>query len=483
MICVEKELDSSETKADKCTKVPVDESNWFAIATQTIILTLTVCAALYQNCDDVVQNGIAYSYVTALFILLTMSNSQHPFEIVYSFFIPWGLSYMFNRPLCIINLILTLNVTSKNRMLVTFGQLSSCYLSGSNPGQCIIAIILNATFAWILEIVGQLKSLDRIDCNLFSILLTNVFYLITATRPESEMSSIPFKIVQGTLGAFVCTAATDGITAIFANSAARLPATAAAFPLFTHIFLQMAGVHTPLLWLADYIYTSDTRLTIFGSWLTLVAIAVPTFMIFFQSSVSLNTSRKVWHFLIFLMIVIPFNCDQTFVKIALAGMIPLFLSTEYIRYMRLEPIGELLEAQRRPFADGRDNNGPLIVSYIYLILGISFPLLVFNSPVGLVSLGIGDSLASIVGKKIGKYRWPGSSKTIEGTIAFVFSTFVACKLLQACLGYFHGVSSITIFAMCFLSAILEGNSSLNDNILIPSFMLICEKAFASASSC
>lgn len=483
MVCAEKELESSsDCKKDTNKDTTVNENNLFAHIVQAAIITLTVCAALYQNRDDPVNRFTLFNgfSIILMFITLVTYESQHPFEVVYSIFLPWALSYIFNRPLSVINSILALNVASQNRMLVTACQVAACYFSRTDPTQFLIAVIMNATFSWILETVGQLKSLDRVDCNLFSILLTNVFYLITATRPTSQTSSIPFKIIQGTLGAFVCTVITDGIAAIFFNGIARLPTAAAVFPLFTHIFIQMAGVHTPLLWLVDYIYSSDTRLTIFGMWLTLVAIAVPTFMIFFQSSVSLNTSRKVWHFLIFLMIVVPFNFDPTFVKIALAGMIPLFLCTEYIRYMRLEPIGELLEIQLREFADNRDNNGPLIISYIYLILGISFPLLVHNSPVGLISLGIGDSLASIVGKKIGKYRWPGSPKTIEGTVAFVISTFLACGLLQSYLGYFQGVSFTTIFAMCFLSAVLEGNSCLNDNILIPTFMLICEEAFTTA---
>ena len=42
---------------------------------------------------------------------------------------------------------------------------------------------------------------------------------------------------------------------------------------------------------------------------------------------------------------------------------------------------------------------------------------------GIITLGFGDSMASIIGKKIGSYRWPDSNKTLEGSIAFWF--FVA----------------------------------------------------------
>lgn len=44
---------------------------------------------------------------------------------------------------------------------------------------------------------------------------------------------------------------------------------------------------------------------------------------------------------------------------------------------------------------------------------------------GILSLGFGDAAASIVGKRYGQYRWPGTKKTIEGTCAFIFAVFVS----------------------------------------------------------
>jgi dolichol kinase len=42
------------------------------------------------------------------------------------------------------------------------------------------------------------------------------------------------------------------------------------------------------------------------------------------------------------------------------------------------------------------------------------------SYVGVLTLGVGDALASIVGRQIGRRRWSRSSgKTVEGSIAFV----------------------------------------------------------------
>ena len=50
---------------------------------------------------------------------------------------------------------------------------------------------------------------------------------------------------------------------------------------------------------------------------------------------------------------------------------------------------------------------------------------------GILALGVGDALASIVGKRIGKHRWSASSsKTIEGSIAFVTSITLCAGVLR-----------------------------------------------------
>ncbi|KAG0661034.1 hypothetical protein C6P45_001442 [Maudiozyma exigua] len=296
--------------------------------------------------------------------------------------------------------------------------------------------------------------------------------------------SIPFKILHGTLSALISAILINYILSmlmknlfkphVYIQSMILSSVIVLGFPSLTDHFIQIHDSMTPLQWLINYITTSDIRLKIFFTWLVTLVTLVPAFVML-QSHVSLNTSRKIWHFLIFLIITIPFKYDPKFVKIALAGIIPLFLCIEYIRFLKLEPVGSYLDSILHSFADERDLQGPLIISYIYLILGISFPLFLYDSPVGLVSLGVGDSLASIVGKKFGRYRWPESEKTIEGTVAFIGSTFVFCEMLKSSLNYFENTNWYKLFIICCLSGILEGNSILNDNILIPSFMLICER--------
>ena len=53
---------------------------------------------------------------------------------------------------------------------------------------------------------------------------------------------------------------------------------------------------------------------------------------------------------------------------------------------------------------------------------------------GILAVGVGDAMASIVGKRVGKYRWSASSsKTVEGSIAFAVSV-IACAWVLRVLG-------------------------------------------------
>jgi len=65
------------------------------------------------------------------------------------------------------------------------------------------------------------------------------------------------------------------------------------------------------------------------------------------------------------------------------------------------------------------DNGKLILTPIYLIFGFSFPIwldlfrfgrVTLASYSGIISLGIGDTAASIIGKKFGKIKFGRDGK-------------------------------------------------------------------------
>lgn len=48
---------------------------------------------------------------------------------------------------------------------------------------------------------------------------------------------------------------------------------------------------------------------------------------------------------------------------------------------------------------------------------------------GILSLGFGDAAASLIGKRYGRWHWPGTKKTVEGTIAFIIAVFLSSSMI------------------------------------------------------
>lgn len=403
------------------------------------------------------------------------------FEIIYLVYLPFMIVLLFHRGHSNVNFGLILNcinmpVAFKLCMQGIFVLLNESSAEPSDKVRQLFAVCLNYVLYIVLAKVSQLKSLDAIDCNLFSILLTNVLFI-------QDSESIYFQVLRGTMWAFLTIVGVNYITNFllapllntYVKSAVLFSIFTIGFPGLVRKLLKIENQDS-LEWLINYIAVSQTRQQILAIWLVSLLTLIPNVLIF-KSNFTLNSSRKIWHFLVLILIAKPFEIDPDFVKISLAGSIVLFLSVEYLRYLKLEPIGGYLDSKLRLFADYRDDKGPIIVSYIYLILGIATPLLINNSPVGLISLGVGDSLASIVGGKWGRKFWPGTNKTVEGTVAFIISTVATAAIFKHYLGYFRHISMINLSVICTLCGLLEGNSTLNDNILIPAFMLITEELF------
>ena len=90
------------------------------------------------------------------------------------------------------------------------------------------------------------------------------------------------------------------------------------------------------------------------------------------------------------------------------------------------------------FKDDKDQ-GDLVLTNIYLLAGVSLPLWISVSPIndnpatlmsGVLSIGIGDAFASIVGSKWGQHCLLNTKKTFEGLLASILSQIVFIKLLE-----------------------------------------------------
>ncbi|KAF9148940.1 hypothetical protein BG015_009294 [Linnemannia schmuckeri] len=144
---------------------------------------------------------------------------------------------------------------------------------------------------------------------------------------------------------------------------------------------------------------------------------------------SLNNRRKYYHALAVLMFVPGYLTDEPFMHIAFSVGLASLIFLEYIRYFAVVPFGKEIHLFLVGFLDGRDG-GPIILSHLYLLMGCAAPVWLAEHHIlaglsGIFALGVGDAMASIVGKRFGRHRWPGTIKTVEGTVAFVGSVMVA----------------------------------------------------------
>lgn len=116
---------------------------------------------------------------------------------------------------------------------------------------------------------------------------------------------------------------------------------------------------------------------------------------------------------------------------------------QMVRLLGLEPLGEGLQQGFVVFADEKDRGG-VALTPLYLLIGCSGPLWLHPARctmraslpmlAGLLSVGAGDTAASVVGSHLGKHHWQGEQiqYEISSHIHLFFHQlfhFPSCKLL------------------------------------------------------
>ena len=81
---------------------------------------------------------------------------------------------------------------------------------------------------------------------------------------------------------------------------------------------------------------------------------------------------------------------------------------------------------------------------------------------GTLIVGVGDTVASMVGQRIGRRRWPGSKKTLEGTVAALVATALTVEATLGLFGGGHSNHAALLLAAglaCVLEAVTEQAAS------------------------
>ncbi|CAG9331117.1 unnamed protein product [Blepharisma stoltei] len=176
--------------------------------------------------------------------------------------------------------------------------------------------------------------------------------------------------------------------------------------------------------------------------------------------------RKLFHFLILQILLPGIFQDPILTSVAFLMAFWGFLMVETLRHIKIFGfLNEFLNS----FIDTRDL-GEVIVTHVYLLFGCGVPIIIGNFSnknllvmcSGLISLGIGDSMASLFGVKFGKKKWPKRKKTYIGTLAGWISMIIFAKLIG------FELNLILIGALGIIS-LYETYTLLIDNLVLPLF--------------
>ncbi|KAM5330882.1 dolichol kinase [Glossophaga mutica] len=252
----------------------------------------------------------------------------------------------------------------------------------------------------------------------------------------------------------------------------------------------------PLLWLLQFLFQTETRIYLLAYWSLLATFAC--LVVLYQNARRSSAeskkhqaptiARKYFHFIVVATYVPGIIFDQPLLYVAATVCLAVFIFLEYVRYFRVKPLGHTLRSLLSLFLDERDS-GPLILTHIYLLLGMSLPIWLIPRPctqkgslggaralvpyAGVLSVGVGDTVASIFGSTMGEIRWPGTKKTFEGTMTSIFAQIISVALIlifdsEVDLNHSYAwiLGSITVVSL------LEAYTTQIDNLLLPLYLLI-----------
>lgn len=245
----------------------------------------------------------------------------------------------------------------------------------------------------------------------------------------------------------------------------------------------------PERWVAGLITSDGPTAAICGLWLLTLALvaALPRLL---GGAMPLTSKRKLFHLAALGMFAPAITLRPHFAALAFAVALSLMVLAEPVRAWRAAALGEAIDSYARQFTDGRDE-GPMNLTHAYLLLGCAMPLWLALGPEGagepralapellpaalggVLSLGVLDALAAACGVRFGNYKWPGTGKTIEGTVCGVAGSLVVIAALSlgpdGAVGLSLGRSALALAAV----GLLEAYTTQIDNLVLPAYTFCC----------
>jgi len=226
--------------------------------------------------------------------------------------------------------------------------------------------------------------------------------------------------------------------------------------------------------------TTKTTTFLISWWLLLTLSAVSTVAVYNAKSWPVNTTtRKIFHLAVILVYIPGLAYDPLLLYAASLGALALMLFMECLRWSQVSTsASNLLNTALAGFTDSKEG-GSLILTHIYLLVGVSLPLWVWPHALtapsslplyaGVISVGVADSAASIVGSRWGRVKWFGSDKTVEGSTGAVLASLGVTLLLEK-LHLLTVTSWSRIVVSVMVTVMVEASTDQVDNLTLPLVM-------------
>uniref|UniRef100_A0A8W7PRQ8 dolichol kinase n=1 Tax=Anopheles coluzzii TaxID=1518534 RepID=A0A8W7PRQ8_ANOCL len=221
-----------------------------------------------------------------------------------------------------------------------------------------------------------------------------------------------------------------------------------------------------------------------GMYLALLLLTVSFVMWQFNTARRTTTAtRKVFHLLIVLVYGPGLWYQCRLLYLASGLMLAVLIVLEMARLIQLAPVASVLNTAVQLFIDEKDA-GAIALTPIYLLVGCSLPLWLHPAPcdltnsgglqmltlsAGVLSIGIGDTAASVAGYHFGRHKWHArTNKSVEGTVASVLLQALAIGAL-----YHVGVIQLTVSRAAYagiavlVNALVESRTDQIDNLVLP----------------
>ncbi|XP_076066313.1 dolichol kinase isoform X2 [Oratosquilla oratoria] len=236
-----------------------------------------------------------------------------------------------------------------------------------------------------------------------------------------------------------------------------------------------------LIWLFDYFTKSQMRLIIVGgsSVLALIGILFTAWARRYRDTPT-TVIRKLYHVIVVCIFTPGILLDSPFTFFISTAAMMLCIFLEVIRVNGITPFASPISDAFSFFLDEKDR-GSLILSHLYLLAGVATPLWLSPCPLseatprtalpllaGVLSVGIGDTAASIGGTYLGKHKWAGTKRTVEGSICGIIAQLCLVVPLGM-LGHVE-LSSLLLTRVIIsttLTAVVEAFLEQVDNIVLP----------------